>query len=215
MPIAWTAGVLIVLATFSWADLGPITTKLLELIGLAREHTSIGLAIGAGLVVAASAAFAWPRAIPAEQAGLAKPSWKTWARATGLSLALLAAIVAVLAPGTKSPMLVEPVLIAIVTAVLLDAYDDLRARRVALDRVWRCTRRSAQTRRAPAARCRHPVSPRGRERAHDPRRLRRVRTDRCAGAARARAGRAHAAQFRSTPTPSEPNTTPGPPETSP
>jgi len=136
MPIAWTAGVLIVLATFSWADLGPITTKLLDLIGLAREHTSIGLAIGAGLVVAASAAFAWPRAIPAEQAGLAKPSWKTWARATGLSLALLAAIAAVLAPGTKSPMLVEPVLIAIVTAVLLDAYDDLRARRVALDRVW-------------------------------------------------------------------------------
>ena len=136
LPIAQTGGVVFVLATLAWMDLGAVTGKLFEVVDFTRRHASLAYVIGAVLVVAWSAAFAWPAAIPAERAGLARPSWTSWARATGVSLALLGAIVAVLAPGTQSPTLVNPVVIAIVTAVLLDAYDDMRARRVILDRVW-------------------------------------------------------------------------------
>jgi hypothetical protein len=135
-PLEQAGGILIVLAALTFANLGEIGNKLFEVADRVRSSTTLELAVMAVLVVVWSAAFAWPRAIPAERAGLARPSWTTWARATGVSLALLAAITAVLAPGTKSPSLVAPVMIAIVTAVLLDAYDDLRARRVALDHIW-------------------------------------------------------------------------------
>ena len=40
-----------------------------------RAHAWLAYAVGAVLVVVWSAAFAWPAAIPAERAGLARPSW--------------------------------------------------------------------------------------------------------------------------------------------
>lgn len=134
LPVAQAGGVAMLLGALgAYLDLGRVQIALLDMLAYLRSHAVIGLAIAAALVIAWSAAFAWPRSLAG--AGLARPSWTTWGRATALSFGLVVAVAAVLlgaSHGRYGTALAEPVLIAITVAVLRDAYADIRARRVEL-----------------------------------------------------------------------------------
>jgi hypothetical protein len=134
MPVAQAGGVAMLLSALgAYIDLGRVQLALIDMLAYLRGHAVVALAIASVLVIAWSAAFAWPRSL--HGGGLARPSWMTWWRATGLSFGLVIAAGAVLlaaSHGRWATALAEPVMIAITTAVLLDAYDDIRARRVEL-----------------------------------------------------------------------------------
>lgn len=128
VPLAQAGGIALVFAALVWIGDNAIVTRTWDLIERIHAHPSLGYIFGAALVVVWSAAFAWPRSTGA--------SWRVWARATFVSFALLALLVAVVAVGTSSPTIVSPITVAIVAAFALDAFDDWRARRIELDRVW-------------------------------------------------------------------------------
>ena len=123
VPISQAGGLAMVLAVLAYANLD--LSKVFDILELVRSHLWASLGLAAALVVAWSAAFAWPPA--------AHVSWASWRRATLLSFAVVGGVGAVMISGTR---IVEPIVICVTAAVLLDAYDDLRARRVMLEHVW-------------------------------------------------------------------------------
>ncbi len=128
VPMAKAGGLVLVFAALAWVTDARLVSRLWDGVEYLHAHATLGYAVAAVLVVVWSAAFAWPPA--------ASVSWSSWARATFVSLALLASLAAVLAVGTKSSVAVDPIVMAVVAAFALDAFDDWRARRVELDRVW-------------------------------------------------------------------------------
>jgi len=136
MPAAYVRMIYVALGVVAFTglsvDLHPVRAGLTFL----SSHTMMRSLLALALVAAFSAAFAWPSAIPAEAAGLARPSWRTWTRATGVSVAMTAALLVALLVPAHARRVVDLVEVPIVVAFLLDAYDDMRARRVILDRVW-------------------------------------------------------------------------------
>jgi hypothetical protein len=126
VPVAHAAGVFMLLGVLAWVDLGPVTGKLVDVEMAFKTSVTLALGVSAVLVIAYSALFAWPRQV----------SWAIWARAVVLSIALTVAVAGVIAIGMPASMLADAVIVAITAAFLLDAYDDLRARRIELERVW-------------------------------------------------------------------------------
>jgi hypothetical protein len=129
VPVAKAAGIATLLALLTWVDLGPATEKLISVIDVLHDHASLALGVAAALVVAYAALFAWPRTV----------SWAIWRRAVLLSIALVCAVAGVIlmaAQGMYVTSFADPVILAVLAAFLLDAYDDVRARRVELERVW-------------------------------------------------------------------------------
>jgi hypothetical protein len=125
VPVSPAGGIALVLAVIALANLGELSARLLDVVDLTYRHLAIAIALVAALVAAWSAAFAWPRTLHV--------SWTSWRRATLLSFAIVLACGAV---GITGGSRIEPFVIALTAAVLLDAYDDLLARRVLLERVW-------------------------------------------------------------------------------
>ena len=128
VPLAQAGGLVLVFVMLAWVSQNAFLSDTWFAIERLQSHQTLVYVVGAALVVVWSAAFAWPPSV--------KASWSSWARATFVSLALLASLAAVLAVGTRSASLVDPVTIAIITAFAVDAFDDWRARRIVLDRVW-------------------------------------------------------------------------------
>jgi hypothetical protein len=125
VPVSPGGGLALVLAVLLWAHIGDLSTRMLGMLEITRVHVTLALAVIVVVVVVWSAAFAWPRTLHV--------SWASWRRATVLSFAIVLACGAV---GITGGSRIEPFVIALTAAVLLDAYDDLRARRVLLERVW-------------------------------------------------------------------------------
>ena len=127
VPLSQAGGLALAFVAFAWVSNGALSRVWDVAEHLYRHHTE-GYLVAAVLAVLWSAAFAWP---PSTQT-----SWRSWLRATFLSLGMLALLAATLAVGTGVTSYVEPVTCAIFAAFLLDAFDDWRARRIELDRVW-------------------------------------------------------------------------------
>jgi hypothetical protein len=126
LPVAHAGGIFMLMGVLTWVDLGSFSGTLVDAMTAFKMHAVLALGVAAVLVVAYSALFAWPRQV----------SWAIWARAVVLSIALALAVAGVIAVGMPARMLADAVIVAIVGAFLLDAYDDLRARRIELERVW-------------------------------------------------------------------------------
>jgi hypothetical protein len=122
---AQAGGLVVALSAFDFAGVERRWPALFDAIELVRTHAWMTFALAAVLVIAWSAAFAWPRTLGA--------LWASWSKATLLSFALVASVLAAMvALDTRA----DPIILAVTTAFLLDAYGDLRARRAALERVW-------------------------------------------------------------------------------
>jgi hypothetical protein len=126
LPVAHAGGIFLLMGVLTWIDLGSVTSTLVDVSMAFKTSTALALGLSAGLVVVYSLVFAWPRAV----------SWAIWGRAALLSIALAIAVAGVIAVGMPARLLADPVIVALVGAFLLDAYDDLRARRIELERVW-------------------------------------------------------------------------------
>jgi hypothetical protein len=129
LPVSQAGCIALVLAALAWSDVGSISGRALDLVMFLREHVAYAAVVAGVLVVAWSAAFSWPREV----------SWAVWRRAVLLSIALVGGVFALYAVATEGKYvttLTAPMFVAITTAFLLDAYDDLRARRIELERVW-------------------------------------------------------------------------------
>jgi hypothetical protein len=129
----------VLLARFPWDR---ATSQVAEWTTEIHARRWLVLVLVAAMTIGWSLAFARPAGVGriAERAGLARPGWPTWWRATAITAAVLLAVsVVAMTTGAirgDAMWLADPVTIAIVTAVALDAYDDARARRVALELVW-------------------------------------------------------------------------------
>jgi hypothetical protein len=112
--------------------------KLAMWVERARQHPFVLFALVAVLAVF----WSFLLARPSPFAGQARPSVTTWARATVLSALVLVFVAATSALiGSDSlavvrVVLVDPITIAITVAVLLDAFEDFRARRQKLVVAW-------------------------------------------------------------------------------
>jgi hypothetical protein len=126
LPVAHAGGIFMLLGVLTWVDLGSVTGTLIDVMTAFKLHAALALGVAAALVVVYSALFAWPRQV----------SWAIWARAVAVSIALALAVTGVIAVGMPARMLADAVIVATVAAFLLDAFDDLRARRIELERVW-------------------------------------------------------------------------------
>ncbi|MBV8761981.1 MAG: DUF2007 domain-containing protein [Deltaproteobacteria bacterium] len=128
IPLAQGAGVVLVFGALAWINDNPVVSRTWDAVEYLHAHAGAADAVAAVFVVLWSAAFAWP-----PSTGV---SWRSWGRATMLSLAALAVVSGMVALGSKSPTIVDPITMAIIAAFALDAFDDWRARRIELDPVW-------------------------------------------------------------------------------
>jgi hypothetical protein len=144
-PLAYAGGVMALIGLIAQSQL-PIETFLFRAatwLQRVNATTMSQLSFVAALAIIWSFAFARPKPF----AGEARPSVFTWLRATSLSLVALVLVAAAAAlvtnlaeppPGYISvrTLLVDPIMIAITIAVVLDAIEDFRARRQKLVVAW-------------------------------------------------------------------------------
>lgn len=135
VPAAYVRLLGMALAIVGLSGLFPVYEVLQHAVRAIVANAAARYALAGVFVVAFSAAFAWPRAIPAARGGLAPTSWRSWGRATAVSLALVGALLAIVVAGHPQRV-ADLIAVPIVAAFALDAFDDWRARRVELDRVW-------------------------------------------------------------------------------
>jgi preprotein translocase subunit SecY len=141
-PLGEAGGLVILLAVISKFPFDNLTIKLYEWTVAARTHHLLLIALVAAFTLVWSFAFARPAVTRrlAERVGLVAPAREAWWSATALSAALLllvgatALTTAVVRP--SAAWMTDAMTVALVAVVVLDIADDLRARRVALDRVW-------------------------------------------------------------------------------
>jgi hypothetical protein len=141
-PLGEVGGLVALIALVSQFASGDFTMKLYEWTLAVREHRGLLIALLAAMTLLWSFAFARPAVTRklAERVGLVAPARSTWWSATLLSLALLlvvgaaTAVTTLVRPGAAG--MVNAIMIAMLAATVLDIRDDLRARRVTLDRVW-------------------------------------------------------------------------------
>lgn len=141
-PLADVGGLVLLIAILSKFQLDGVTLRLWDWTQAVREHPFVLVGGIAALTLLWSFAFARPSITRklAEGVGAIAPSYGTWWRATAISAGLLLLVGAIATLTTlvrpTAAWLAEAVTIALVAMVALDIYDDWRARRVRLDRVW-------------------------------------------------------------------------------
>lgn len=141
-PLSDAGGMVVVIGLLGMFQADAVAARLGRWTADVHQRTWLVIALVIALAFVWSAAFARPAVTRdfAQRVGLAAPSWQSWRRATALSATALVLIggVAIATSGARGSIawLVEPVAACIATAVVLDIIDDLRARRVELDRVW-------------------------------------------------------------------------------
>lgn len=141
-PISDAGGLVVVLALLGTLPLPGITLNVFDGIQYIGEHTTLAVAVLIGMTVLWSWAFARPSVTSstAARAGLSPVSSRTFWRATALTAAVLLFLVAPsLMPGYASSYyksLTSTLTIGVIVALGLDVFDDLRARRVALEPAW-------------------------------------------------------------------------------
>ncbi|HEY5928269.1 MAG TPA: hypothetical protein VIV11_41560, partial [Kofleriaceae bacterium] len=141
-PLGELGGVVFLIALLAKLPFEELTFRLYDWSITAREHHSILIAAIVLLTLLWSWAFARPNVTRklAERIGLIAPARASWWAAAGLSAALLllvgatAMLTTIMRP--SAAWLADAMTVAIATVVVLDIYDDWRARRIALDRVW-------------------------------------------------------------------------------
>ncbi len=141
-PISDAGGLVVLLGLLGTLPLPDLTTRVLDGIQFIGEHMTLAVGLLVGMTVLWSWAFARPRVTGAiaARAGLSPVSSRTFWRATALSAAVLLFLLGPsLLPGYASSYyksLANPLTIGVVVALGLDIFDDLRARRVALETAW-------------------------------------------------------------------------------
>ena len=141
-PLGDVGGLVILLALLAQFSTGDVTARLYTWVSIAREHHLLLIAVMAALTLLWSFAFARPNVTRrlADKLGLTAPSRASWWAATQLSaglLVLLGAIATVTAiERPTAAWIVDAMTVAMLAAVVLDIYDDTRARRTTLDRAW-------------------------------------------------------------------------------
>jgi hypothetical protein len=146
-PLADAGGIVAFLALASQLPIEELLFKGMTWVQHVHTNPTSLLA----MVAALSMIWAFAFARPAPFAGAARPTAMTWARATSISLVglvLVAATSAFVTNATRDVstgfnpslvidvVLVDPVMIAITVAVILDAIEDFRARRQKLVVAW-------------------------------------------------------------------------------
>jgi hypothetical protein len=141
-PIGDAGGLVVLLGLLATLPLPDLTQKIVEFIQSLGSHLWLVVALLVTVTVLWSLAFARPRvtATLATRTGLAPISSRTFWRGTALSAAVLLFVSgpSLLPSFTQSfyKELTNPLMIGIVVALGLDVFDDLRARRVALEPAW-------------------------------------------------------------------------------
>jgi preprotein translocase subunit SecY len=141
-PLGEVGGLVSVVVLITTFSSGDIVWRFNDWVIAARQHHVVLVALVAVLTLLWSFAFARPNVTRrlAERVGLVAPANATFWSATALSAAVLVLVgAAAMMTNVVFPSaawLADAITIAIVTMVGLDIYDDMRARRVTLDRVW-------------------------------------------------------------------------------
>lgn len=141
-PISDAGGLVVVLALLGTLPLPGMTMNVVDGIQYIAEHTTLSVVLLVGMTVLWSTAFAAPRVTRslAARVGLSPVSSRTFWRGTALSAAVLLFLLGPsLLPGYASSYyksLANPLTIGVIVALGLDVFDDLRARRFALEPAW-------------------------------------------------------------------------------
>jgi hypothetical protein len=141
-PVSDAGGLVVLLGLLATLPLPDVMLNLVEVIQYLGSHLWLVVGLLVAVTVLWSLAFARPRvtATLATRTGLAPISSRTFWRGTALSAAVLLFVSgpSLLPAFTQSfyKELTNPLTIGIVVALGLDVFDDLRARRIALEPAW-------------------------------------------------------------------------------
>lgn len=129
-PLSDAGGLVVVLVLLTRVPLEQLTVRLYDWTQQLHDHRWLAVFLVAVLTILWSLAFA----------RRAAGSWPLWWAATGLSIAVLVLVAAIVTVGVAArptiTWVIEAVSAALVTGWLLDVFDDLRVRRTSLEAVW-------------------------------------------------------------------------------
>jgi hypothetical protein len=141
-PLGEVGGLVLLAGLLATFQLEELSVRIYNWTLPARAHQPVLIALVVALTLLWSFAFARPNVVRklAERVGIVAPSRAAWWSATGLSAAVLLLVGAVALFTTRlyqsSVSFTDAMIFAVIAMVVLDIRDDLRARRVTLERVW-------------------------------------------------------------------------------